>query len=77
MKTREELEERLAKIEADDRIHYSPALVQVNAPLALEQVALKKEANTLRWVLDLPHKHYGNKDEEDEEMGWDAHKDQW
>ena len=34
------LKAEIALIEADERHHYKPALVQVNAPLALIQVAL-------------------------------------
>lgn len=40
------LEAAIAEIEADDRHHYKPALVQVNAPLALIQTEMsaRKEA---------------------------------
>ena len=62
MKTQQELEARLAEIEADERLHYRPALVQVNAPLALIQTALATEANALRWALDLPRLHYGKQE---------------
>ena len=30
----------IAEVEADNRHHYEPALVQINAPLALIQVSL-------------------------------------
>ena len=54
-----DLRRRLAKLEEDERlVLYSAAHVQINAPLALEQVALKTEANTLRWVLGLPRVAY-------------------
>lgn len=45
---------RIARIEADSRWQAGqkkPALVEVNAPLALIQVALDTERRTLRWVL--------------------------
>lgn len=58
MKTQQELEERLAEIEADDRLEYPLANVQVNAPLALVQLGLKSRAEELRWALGLPHKLY-------------------
>lgn len=51
MKTRQQIQERLAKVEADERKHYPPADVFSNAPLALIQVQLDTEASTLEWVL--------------------------
>lgn len=48
----------LKEVEADERLHYEPALVQVNAPLALIQVELATRANTLRDVLGLPYRRY-------------------
>lgn len=53
MKTLEDIRDRLAQVEADVRIHYPPATVQVNAPLALIQVNLDTESRALRWVLDM------------------------
>lgn len=61
MKTQAEIRKMLEEVEADDRLHYEPALVQVNAPLALIQVELATRANTLRNVLGLPYRHYGRK----------------
>lgn len=58
MRSREEIEVDLASIESDERLYYPAAKVQVNAPLALEQVALKARAQTLRWVLGLPPRGY-------------------
>lgn len=46
-----EIRAALAKIEADERYHYAPALVQINAPLALVQVDLTARAEVLAWVL--------------------------
>ncbi len=40
-------EAEIKKIEADPRFHYKAALVQVNAPLALEQIQMKTRRNTL------------------------------
>lgn len=51
MKTQEEIRRRLIGVEADARLHYPPANVEVNAPLALIQVGLAAESNALRWVL--------------------------
>lgn len=51
MKRKEEIEERLAELKADERLGYPPANVNVNAPLALIQVALKNEIMALSWVL--------------------------
>lgn len=67
MKKREELEERLAEIESDERLHYGVARVQVNAPLALEQIALKTKVDMLRWILEMPPKRHYGRDKEDEE----------
>ncbi len=51
MRTREEIEKRLAALAADARLKAPPALVQVNAPLALIQVDGHAEERALRWVL--------------------------
>ena len=51
MRTEAEIRARIAEIEADDRFSYEPALVQVNAPLALVQVDLKANRAALLWVL--------------------------
>lgn len=51
MKKPGEIRVRLWQINADERYHYKPALVQVNAPLALIQQALEAEAHALAWVL--------------------------
>lgn len=51
MKTKVEIEKRLAELKADERLSYPPANVFTNAPLALIQVALKNEIMALTWVL--------------------------
>jgi hypothetical protein len=51
MKTKAEIEKRLAELKADERLSYPPANVFTNAPLALIQVALKNEVMALTWVL--------------------------
>jgi len=51
MRTREEIEARLGEVLEDDRLHEPPASVQVDAGLALVQVALKAQVQILRWVL--------------------------
>jgi hypothetical protein len=51
MKTREEIEKRIAELKADERLGYPSANVFTNAPLALIQVALKNEIMALNWVL--------------------------
>jgi len=43
----------IAEVEADERFHYEPAAVQINAPLALEQVALKARHRSATQVLKL------------------------
>lgn len=44
---------RLEWIENDERFHYKPARVDVNAPLALEQVAMSVEHRCLKAVMGL------------------------
>jgi len=52
MKTKKEIEERLAQLLADHRIHYSPATIQINGPLALIQCDLAARIRTLEWILE-------------------------
>lgn len=60
--TTDEILSRLQSIENDERLWYPAATVFVNAPLALIQVTLATEAQTLRNVLNLPLiKYYTNK----------------
>lgn len=47
------VEKEIAIIEADVRYHYKPALVQVNAPLALIQVEMGSRMATLRQIQEL------------------------
>jgi len=42
---------RIREIEADRRYRAAPALVQINAPLALIQVAMETEVGVLKAVL--------------------------
>jgi hypothetical protein len=59
MMTETEVAEKLRRIEDDERLAlYEPALVQVNAPLALIQTELAAEANALRDVLGWPRQRY-------------------
>jgi len=51
MKTKQKIKEEMEQLQADERLSYPPALVQVNAPLALIQVELKAKLKTLQWVL--------------------------
>lgn len=51
MQDLESVRRRLANVEEDERLRGEDVPVQVNAPLALQQVALKTERDTLRWVL--------------------------
>ena len=46
-----EIRARIADIDADERYHYPPAQVQINAPLALIQVSMGSEARALAWAL--------------------------
>lgn len=48
-----EIDSIIAEIEADERYHYKPALVQVNAPLALIQVELGARIRLARRIRDI------------------------
>ena len=63
MKSEIEMQALLRAVESDERLEYEVALVQINAPLALEQVVLKTKADLLRWILDLPAKRHHGRDE--------------
>lgn len=52
MKSPEEIRKRIAKIEADERYHYPPADVEINAPLALIQLEMETTVAVLKWVLE-------------------------
>ena len=44
------VEEEIAKIESDERYHYKPADVFINAPLALIQVSMAGQMHILKMV---------------------------
>jgi hypothetical protein len=52
MKTKEEIQEKLDEVNADERLGYAPAQVHINAPLALIQLSLETQRDILEWVLD-------------------------
>lgn len=51
MKSEATIRDRIAEIEADERVHYDDANVEVNATLALHQVSQRRALRALRWVL--------------------------
>jgi len=51
MKSKKEILAKIEKLETDNRHKYKPALVQVNAPLALIQVEIQSKIDALKWVL--------------------------
>lgn len=53
MKSKKLIEEKLKEVESDERLSSPPALVQINAPLALIQVDLKARVQILKWILEL------------------------
>ncbi len=66
MKTIQQILDKLEELKNDPRLNYQP--VQVNAPLALIQLALiqadiRAQINTLRWVLRRAEKHYRTAEE--------------
>jgi hypothetical protein len=52
MKTVDEIKEKIKLVKLDDRLKGKPALVHINAPLALIQCSLQTQIDTLEWVLD-------------------------
>lgn len=48
----EKCEEQIAEVEADERYHYEPALVQINAPLALIQVEMGGRVRSSETIKD-------------------------
>ncbi len=51
MKSRQEIEAKIAELESDERVGYPAANMFSNAPLALIQVELKAQIDALKWVL--------------------------
>jgi len=51
MKSNDEILAKIKELESDERHGYKPALVQINAPLALIQVEIQGKIDALRWVL--------------------------
>lgn len=45
---------RLVELKHEKCLHYEDALVQINAPLALEQVSLKAQVHLLEELLNRP-----------------------
>ncbi len=55
MRSKEQIEKRIGEIERDDRYQSGlekPALIEINAPLALIQVSFEAELRGLKWVLE-------------------------
>jgi len=52
MKTEAEIKKEIDRIKADHRMKRKPAIVDINAPLALIQCHLEGQVAALRWVLD-------------------------
>ncbi len=62
MKTRAEMKAKLEEIESDERLNYPPAHLEVNGPLAIEQITAKSKASALRWCLGLSTRRYHGED---------------
>ena len=52
MKTKDEIQAKIEEFSKDERYKSKPALVQINAPLALIQVEIQSKIDALMWVLD-------------------------
>lgn len=61
MKTEHEIRRRIKELELDERIHYPPASVFSNAPLAITQTSLTSELKALYFALneEVPEYHKG------------------
>ena len=51
MKTKQEIQKEIRRIKSDERWSYPPAMVQVNAPLALIQMGMKARVEALEWAM--------------------------
>ena len=52
-KLEEWIDEQIKEVEEDERFHYKPANVIINAPLALIQVGLDSQMRVLKKVKEL------------------------
>jgi hypothetical protein len=53
MKTEQEIKDKLAELQSDERLGYPIATVFENAPLALIQADLEAKIAALKWVLGI------------------------
>ena len=51
MKSKDEILAKIEEWEGGERHNFEPALVEINAPLALIQVEIQSKIDALRWVL--------------------------
>jgi hypothetical protein len=51
MRLEKEIREKIMELESDERHHYPPAQVMINAPLALIQVEIDAKISALKWTL--------------------------
>jgi hypothetical protein len=51
MKTITEIKQEIKALKMDNRYKAKPALIQINAPLALIQVSIDARVRALEWVL--------------------------
>ena len=58
MKTQIEIDNMLSRVEGDKRLYYGTAIIQINAPLALIQLVLETQSNTIRDILGLPRRDF-------------------
>ncbi|QMS78789.1 hypothetical protein [Aeromonas veronii] len=64
MKSEQEIRNKIAELEADERLHYPAASVFSNAPLALIQTDIRGQLKALHFALGLsmPEYHHGKKE---------------
>jgi len=51
LRTKEEIQEKIAYYKADTRLQQPSATIQINAPLALIQLELEARISALEWAL--------------------------
>lgn len=58
METIQAITDKLLELKGDKRLYYKTADIFTNAPLALIQLSMETQINTLEWVLGLPQSKF-------------------
>jgi len=65
MRSQEDVEYEIKRLESDERLSYPLATVEVNAPLALIQTDMEARLSVLRWVLQGKEEGCGGENDTD------------